>query len=225
MPLHIFALRGLGPSSVIRGLLVTGMWATFFMGVLYLQHVRGYGTLKTGIAFLPQTLVLAVLSLGPTAWLVTRFGPRLPLLAGLSLAAVGLAVLTGAGVHTSYFPTVMVAFLLMGLGAGLAFMPLLTIAMADVPAQDAGLASGIVNASLQLSAALGVAVLGTIATDHTQTLVAHGTAPITALLGGYHLAFEVATGCVAAAVIATLILLRRPSRPKPVGEVVMQEAA
>jgi EmrB/QacA subfamily drug resistance transporter len=225
MPLHIFALRGLGPSSVIRGLLVTGMWATFFMGVLYLQHVRGYGTLETGIAFLPQTLVLAVLSLGPTAWLVTRFGPRLPLLAGLSLAAVGLAVLTSAGVNTSYFPTVMVAFLLMGLGAGLAFMPLLTIAMADVPAQDAGLASGIVNASLQLSAALGVAVLGTIATDHTQTLAAHGTAPITALLGGYHLAFEVATGCVAAAVIATLILLRRPSRPTPVGEVVVQEAA
>ena len=94
-------------------------------------------------------------------------------------------MLTGAGVHTSYFPTVMVAFLLMGLGAGLAFMPLLTIAMADVPAQDAGLASGIVNASLQLSAALGVA----------------------------------------AAVIATLILLRRPSRPEPVPEVAVQQAA
>ncbi len=113
----------------------------------------------------------------------------------------------------------------LGIGRDVDVLGALLVTAADVPAQDAGLASGIVNASLQLSAALGVAVLGTIATDHTQTLITHGTAPLPALLGGYHLAFEIATGCVAAAVIATLILLRRPRRPGPVPELAVQESA
>ncbi len=84
MPLRVFAIPGLPSSSVIRGLLITGMFATFFIGVLYLERIRGYGALTTGLAFLPQTLLLAALSLGPVAWLVTRFGPRRPLIIGLA---------------------------------------------------------------------------------------------------------------------------------------------
>lgn len=158
----MFGIRGLASSSVVRGLLITGMYAVFFIGALYLQRIRGFGVLDTGLAFLPQTLILAALSLGPVAWVVNRFGPRVPLLAGLACASGGLALLTGVGPDTSYTPDVLVPFVLMGVGAGLSFMPLLTIAMAEVPRSDAGLASGIVNTSLQVSTAIGVAVLGSL---------------------------------------------------------------
>jgi EmrB/QacA subfamily drug resistance transporter len=214
MPLRIFRVPGLGASSVIRGLLITGMYASFFVGVLYLQHIRGYGVLQTGLAFLAQTVVLALLSLGVTARLVIRFGARTPLLIGLVSGAAGLYVLGHAGPGSPYFPDIAVAFVLIGIGAGLAFMPLLTIGMAHVPAADAGLASGIINTSMQMSAAIGVAVLGTVATSRTQTLAGRGDGHVAALLGGYHLAFRVATASVVAAVIAALLLLRDPRSPE-----------
>jgi MFS family permease len=125
-----------------------------------------------------------------------------------------LIVLSQAGADAPYFPDVMVSFLLVGLGAGLAFLPLLTIAMANVPAADAGLASGIVNVSIQMSAAIGVAVLGTVATDHTNALAAHGHGHIAALLGGYHLAFVIAAGCAVAGILLALAVLRKPSPPR-----------
>jgi EmrB/QacA subfamily drug resistance transporter len=210
MPLRVFASRGLAATSVVRGLLITGMYASFFIGVLYLQHVRGFGVLQTGLAFLPMTLMLATLSSGITTRLVGRFGAVPPLVVGLASAAAGLALLTQTGAHTAYFPLVAGGFLLMGVGAGLAFMPLLTIAMAEVPMADAGLASGIVNTSLQLSAAIGVAVLGTLSTDRTQSLARAGTAHIPALLSGYHLAYAIAVGSATAAVLVALITLRSP---------------
>ena len=213
MPLRIFAIPGLAASSLVRGLLITGMYASFFIGVLYLQHVLGYGVLATGAAFLPQTLVLAALSTGGIARIVNRFGTRIPLLIGLVACFVGLLLLTQAGPHDSYTSHVLPAFLLFGVGAGFAFMPLLVIAMEHVPSADAGLASGIINTSLQLSAALGVAVLGTIAATRTQALTASGAGHLAALLGGYHLAFAVGAGAAGVAVVLSLLLLRGPARP------------
>jgi len=210
MPLRVFAIPGLPSSSFIRGLLITGMFSTFFIGVLYLERIRGYGALTAGLAFLPQTLLLAALSLGPIAWMVTRFGARLPLVIGLCFAAAGLALLSTVGAHTTYVPTLVAAFLLVGLGAGMSFMPLLTIAMARVPAVDAGLASGIVNTSLQVSAAIGVAVLGTVSTDHTRSLLAHGAGLDSALLSGYQLAFKIGAGCVVVALVAAVAFVRAP---------------
>lgn len=125
-------------------------------------------------------------------------------------------MLRGANAHTHYFPGVLVPFVLMGIGAGLAFMPLLTIATALVPSRDAGLASAIVNALLQMSAAWGLAVLATVAADHTRTLAAHGQSHAVALLGGYHLAFLIAAVGVGAAVVASLVWLREPTRPAAV---------
>jgi len=209
-PLRVLRLRGLIGSSAVRGLLVTGMFSTFFLGALYLERVRGYSSLQTGLAFLPMTLTVATLSLGITARLMRRLGPIRLLAPGMSLTAIGLLLFAGAGTHTSFFPLIFFAFILVGLGMGSSFMPLLTVAMADVPTQDAGLGSGIVNASMQGSAALGVAVLGTIATDHTSTLLAHGQSLGAALTGGYHLAFYVGAGCVAAGIAIALIVL--PSR-------------
>jgi EmrB/QacA subfamily drug resistance transporter len=212
MPLRVFAIRGLPSSSAIRGLLITGMFATFFIGVLYLQRVRGYSALTTGLAFLPQTLLLAALSLGPIAWLVTRFGPRRPLIAGLCFAAGGLALLSTVGASTAYVPTLVGAFLLIGVGAGMSFMPLLTIAMAEVPPADAGLASGIVNTSLQVSAAIGVAVLGTVSADRTRSLLAHGAGLEHALLSGYQLALRIGAACVVVALVGAVLWVRAPRR-------------
>jgi EmrB/QacA subfamily drug resistance transporter len=225
MPLRVFKIPGLPSSSVIRGLLITGMFSTFFIGVLYLERIHGYGVLTTGLAFLPQTVVLAGLSLGPIAWMVNRFGPRRPLIAGLACSAAGLAILSGAGEHTAYVPTLVVAFVLVGLGAGMAFMPLLTIAMARVPPADAGLASGIINTSLQVSAAIGVAVLGTVSTDRTRTLLQHGAHLDAALLSGYQLAFRIGAACVVVALIGALVWVRAPRQPDEVAEPVLSAEA
>src|SRR6201999_3302197 len=143
-------------------------------------HVRRYGVLQTGVAFLPQTAVMAVLSFGVTARLVGRVGARPPLLAGLALCGAGLVMLMQVGADSAYVTGVLPAFVLIGLGAGLSFLPLLTLAMANVPAADAGMASGIINTSLQLSGAIGVAVLGTVAADRTRSLLAGGQARTTA---------------------------------------------
>ena len=211
MPLRILRVRGLISSSIVRGFLFTGMYACFFLGTLYLEHVLGYSALQTGLAFLPMTLVVAALSSGVTARLVTRFGPWRTMMPAMALSVIGLVLLSQAGPHASYFPIVFIAFVLMGTGMGTASVPLLTIAMADVPSADAGLASGVVNVSMQVSGALGVAVLGTISTDHTRALVAAGGSLAGSLTAGYHLAFVVAAASVGAGILVSAALLR-PSR-------------
>ena len=139
MPLRILRLRGLISASLVRGFLVTGMYSTFFLASLYLEHVRHYGALQTGAAFLPWTITVAVLSQGITERLVRRFGP-LPRAYRRAWPApsVGLLLFSTIGPSTTFFPTIFLACLALGLGIGSAFMPLLTIAMADVPAADAG---------------------------------------------------------------------------------------
>lgn len=225
MPLRILRSRGLVSSSVVRGFLVVGMYSTFFLGTLYLEHVRHYDALQTGLAFLPWTLTVGVLSLGITARLVDRFGGMRVLLAGLVTVVAGLFLLRSAGAHTSFFPTVFFAYFAIGLGIGNAFMPLLSMAMADIPAADAGLGSGIVNVSQQVAGALGLAVLGTIATDHTQSLQQAGDPLVSSLLGGYHLAFTVGAASVAIAIVAALALLRpRPALRLPERELEQQIA-
>ena len=211
MPLRILRLRGLVNASFVRGLLVTGMYATFFLGTLYLEHLRHYGALQTGVAFLPWTLTVAILSQGTTAGLVRRFGPIPVLTAGMGIAAVGLVLFSTVGAHTAYFPTIFFANFALGLGIGNAFMPLLTLAMEDVPAADAGLGSGITNVSQQIGGALGLAVLSTVATNHTKSLLASHHALTTSLISGYHLAFLVAATATVSAILIGLVLLRPPS--------------
>jgi EmrB/QacA subfamily drug resistance transporter len=213
MPLRILRLRMLMGSSLVRGLLVTGMFSAFFLGSLFLEHVLGYDAIDTGLAFMPLTLAIAALSLGGSARLSERFGAVRVLAGGLALIIVALALLSRQGVGASYFPGLFVPFLLLGLGAGASFLPLLTIGMSDAPAQDAGLASGIVNVSVQLFGAIGLATLGTIATDHSKSLLAQGEGTLAALAGGYHLAYVVAAGAVAVGIVAALLVLRSPVEP------------
>jgi MFS family permease len=213
MPLRILRLRGLVGSSAVRGFLVTGMYSTFFLGTLYLEHVRHYSALQTGLAFMPWTVTVGILSLGVTARLVARFGAMRVLLLGMGTVIVGLGLLSTTGLHTSFFPTIFLAYFAIGLGIGSAFMPLLTIAMADVPAADAGLGSGIVNVSQQVAGALGLAVLGTIATNHAKVLEGQGHALASSLVGGYHLAFDIGAVCIAAGIVTALAVLGTRGRP------------
>ncbi|HEV2982312.1 MAG TPA: MFS transporter, partial [Solirubrobacteraceae bacterium] len=212
MPLRVLRLRTLMGSSVVRGLLVTGMFSAFFLGSLYLERVLGYNAIQTGLAFLPLTAAIAVMSLGPAAKAVARFGAARTLAVGLLVLICGLLTLAAQGTHAAYFPGLFVSFLTLGLGAGTSFLPLLTLGMSEAPAQDAGLASGIINVSVQLFGAIGLAVLGTIATDHSRALSASGHTVAAALTGGYHLAYVVGAACVAAGVLVTLLVLRPPAR-------------
>jgi EmrB/QacA subfamily drug resistance transporter len=212
MPLRILRLRALMGSSLVRGFLITGMFSAFFLGSLYLEHVLGYDAISTGLAFMPLTIAIAVMSMGVSARIVERFGAVNTLAAGLVGIIAGLVLLATQGVHASYFPGLFFAFLALGLGAGASFLPLLTIGMSDAPQRDAGLASGIVNVSVQLFGAIGLATLGTIATDHTKALSSSGQALSSALTGGYHLAYIVGAVCVAVGILAAFLTLRPPSR-------------
>jgi EmrB/QacA subfamily drug resistance transporter len=214
MPLRILRLRGLVNASLVRGFLVTGMYSTFFLGTLYLEHVRHYSALQTGAAFLPWTLTVAVLSQGITARLVARFGALPVLTSGMATAAAGLLLFATVGPDTAFFPTIFLACFAIGLGIGTAFMPLLTLAMADVPAEDAGLGSGITNLSQQIGGALGLAVLSTVAANHTKGLLADHDGLTSALIGGYQLAFISGALAIGAGMVLAFALLR-PQRPQP----------
>ncbi len=214
MPMRILRLQGLIKASLVRGFLVTGMYSTFFLGSLYLEHVRHYSAVQTGAAWLPWTITIAVLSQGITARLVARFGPVRVLTAGMGSAAVGLLLFSTVGPSTPFFPTIFFACFAIGLGIGMAFMPLLTLAMADVPAADSGLGSGITNVSQQIGGALGLAVLSTIAANRTKGLLSAHQGLTSSLIGGYHLAFIAGAGTIAAGIVLAFALLR-PSRAQP----------
>jgi EmrB/QacA subfamily drug resistance transporter len=215
MPLRILRVPGLASSSAVRGFLVTGMYSTFFLGTLYLEHIRHYTALETGLAFLPWTLTVAALSLGVTARLVGRFGEFPLLIGGMLTAAAGLLLFATVESSTAFFPTIFFANFAIGVGLGTAFAPLMGIAMAHIPPADAGLGSGIVNVSQQLSGALGLAVLGTLATNRTHALLESGHPVTGSLLSGYHLAFVIGAGSILAGVLLALVLLRPRALAQP----------
>ncbi|MFI5282870.1 MAG: MFS transporter [Candidatus Dormibacterales bacterium] len=210
MPLRILRLRSLTGASAVRAFLFAGMFTNFFVGALYLQHVRGFSAFGTGLAFLPFTITLAVASAGLTPRVMRRYGPRNAAIAGLVAITAALLMLAGADAGASYFPRIFAAYIMLGLGAGLSIMPLLSISMSEVPVADAGLASGFGNVTLQIGAALGLAVLGSISAVQTKALIAQGDSLPVALSGGYQLAFVLAATSVVVGLGMLLILLRSP---------------
>jgi EmrB/QacA subfamily drug resistance transporter len=215
LPLRILRLRSLTGASAVRAMLATGMFTTFFLGALYLQHVKGYTAFGTGLAFLPSTAALGVLSTGITARLMGSFGPRALLIPGLATITAALALMATADVHAGYFPGIFGSYLLFGIGAGMSFLPLMTIMMAEVPMADAGVASGVANVTMQVGAALGLAALGTISFDQSQSLAAQGASVLNALTGGYQLGFAIAAACVAAGLLTVIVVLRSPAQARP----------
>ena len=207
VPLALFRLRNIGISNLCAVLWSAGMFAWFFMSALYLQQVLGYTPMQVGLAFLPANLVMAALSLGWSAKLVMRFGIRAPLAVGLLLAMLGLTLFARAPQAGDFWLDVLPGMLLLGLGAGIAFNPMLMAAMHDVSPADAGLASGLVNTSFMLGGALGLAVLASLAAARTAALAAGGSEATAALNGGYQWAFGAgALFALLAAVLGSTLL-------------------
>jgi predicted MFS family arabinose efflux permease len=209
VPLGLFRRRNISTANVVGILWAAAMFAWFFLSALYLQLVLGYSPLQVGLAFLPANVIMAALSLGLSAKLVLRFGIRVPLASGLLLAAAGLALFARAPVDGGFVADVLPSMILLGLGAGMAFNPLLLAAMSDVEPNDAGLASGLVNTSFMMGGALGLAILASVAASRSEALLASGDSHLTALTGGYQAAFLIgAVFAVAAAVLAAVVLRR-----------------
>jgi EmrB/QacA subfamily drug resistance transporter len=221
MPLRIFRSRNVTGANLIQALFVAGMFGLFFLGALYLQRVLGYDALETGLAFLPVTLVIGTLSLRYSERLIMRFGARGTLLPGLVLIAAGLALFTQVPVDGSYVTDVLPTMLLLGSGAGLSFPALMTLAMSGATPSDAGLASGLVNTTLQVGGALGLAVLATLSTTRSDALLERGESTAAALTEGYQLAFVIGAGLVVAAIAVALTVLQpaQEAVPEPEGEV------
>jgi EmrB/QacA subfamily drug resistance transporter len=205
MPLRVLRSRGLGSASAARMLMVVGMFGTFFLGVLFLQHVLGFGPLQAGLAFLPQTLTVAVMSTGPTRRLMRVLGAKPAALAGMVCLFAGLTLFALVTPHTAYFPHLFFALLCTGVGSAMAFTALLTIGVAEVPVADAGLGSGVVNVSQQFAAAIAVAVLSVVASNRTEALLRAGSPATHALTAGYRLGFLVAMCCVAVGALVAAV--------------------
>jgi EmrB/QacA subfamily drug resistance transporter len=189
VPLRLFKLRNLSTANVVGILWAAAMFASFFLSALYLQLVLGYSPLKVGLAFLPTNLVMGALSLGFSAKIVMRFGIKRPLAVGLSLAAAALLLFARAPVDGSFLVDLLPGMILLGIGAGIAFNPVLLAAMSDVAPEESGLASGVVNTAFMMGGALGLAVLASVAASRTNSLKASGHGELPALLGGYHASF------------------------------------
>jgi EmrB/QacA subfamily drug resistance transporter len=223
MPLGLFRLRNVATANVVGILWAAAMFAWFFVSALYLQLVLGYSPLQVGLAFLPANLIMGAFSIGLSAKLVMRYGIRPPLVAGLSIAAVGLLLFARAPVSGNFVIDVLPSMILLGIGAGMAFNPVLLAAMSDVAPEQSGLASGVVNTAFMMGGALGLAVLASLAASRTDTLSASGDAHLVALNGGYHAAFlgGAIFAAAAASIGAAFFRMKMPATEEaPAGEAV-----
>lgn len=218
MPLCLFRLRNVAIANIVGVLWAAAMFAWFFISALYMQLVLGYTPMQVGLAFLPANLIMAALSLGLSARIVMRFGIRGPLAAGLLLGAIGLALFARAPADGSFVIDVLPGMLLLGLGSGIAFNPLLLAAMSDVDASESGLASGVVNTAFMMGGALGLAVLASLAAARSEALAAAGVAAPAALNGGYQFAFVIGAVFATLAALIGALLMRTRAAAQPSGE-------
>ena len=207
LPLRIFRSRSVSGANVVQALTVAAAFGFQVLIPQYMQRVLGYGAAEAGVGMLPAAVVIGALSAGLSARLIGRFGLRSMLVAGLAPIVIGFALLTRLPVAGSYPLHLLPTMLLLG-GFGLAFPAMITLAMSGVADSDTGVASGLVNTTQQVGAALGVAVLSTLAASRTGHLLAAGRPTADALTGGYHAAFGTGAGLAAAALVLAAVVLR-----------------
>jgi EmrB/QacA subfamily drug resistance transporter len=211
MPLRIFRSRNVSGANAVQVLSVAGMFGMFFLGSLYMERVLGYEPLEIGLAFLPTTVVMGTISLRLTEPLISRFGAKTTMIAGLVLVAAAQLLFARVPVDGSFVTDILPVTVLLGAGAGMAFPSLMTLSMSGATPQDAGLASGLVNTTVQVGGALGLAVLATLSATRSDSLVASGHSSAVALTGGYHLAFLIGFALVVASIVVALAVLRSPA--------------
>jgi len=225
MPLRLFRSRTLSGANLIQAWMVAGIFGFFFLGSLDMQRVLLYGPLAIGLAFLPDTIAMALLSIVLSARLITRFGSRTVVLVGLTCIAAGLLLFARSPVSADYIRDLLLPMLLLGVGAGLAFTSLSFLAMFDVSPSDSGLASGLLNTTTQVGAALGLAFLTTLSSNRTGQLLAEGRSVAIALSGGYHLAWAIGAGLVLATIVLAATLLKSEPAAAHAPESALEEAA
>ena len=213
MPLRLFRSRNVAGANALQALLVAGMFGMFFLGALYLQKVLGYDPLEVGLAFLPTTVVMGTLSLGFSEKLIMRFGARTTLIPGVCMIALALLLFSRVPENGDYLVNLLPPFLLIGVGVGTSFPALTTVAMSGADPSEAGLASGLVNTSMQVGGAIGLALLATLSAERTQSLLDAGESQAAALTSGYQLAYLIGAGLAAIAVAIAIFVLRQPAHP------------
>jgi fucose permease len=220
MPLRLFRSRNVSGANLIQALMVAAFFGFFFLGSLDMQRVLRYGPLAIGLAFLPNTVAMAALSIGLAARLITRFGSRRVMLAGLTCIAAGLALFARSPVNANYWVDLLLPLVLLGVGASLSFTSLSLIAMSGVTPSDSGLASGLLNTTTQVGAALGLAILATISNGRTGQLIAEGRGAVAALSGGFHFTWAISAGLVIVAIVlaATVLKPEVPAAAEPAKE-------
>ena len=222
VPLGIFRSRNVAGGNIVMLLMFGALFGSWYFETLYMQHVLGYSPLKAGLAFLPQTVLIAA-GAQVTSRLVPRFGPRPLIVLGVLVAAGGLAWLTFITPDSTFLADLLVPYVLIGTGMGLAVTPIAVAGTAGVPREQAGLASGLLNTSRTVGASLGLAVLATLAARKTVSSLGHSLPSpahtASALTDGYSLAFAVSAGLLVAtalAAMATLPSLRSLEQLAPV---------
>jgi EmrB/QacA subfamily drug resistance transporter len=210
MPLRMFRSRNVAGANLIQVLMVAGLFGMFVLGALFMQRVLRYDAVETGLAFLPVSLGIGALSVGLAPRLTMRFGARAVLLPSLAFLTVALALLSRVPVEADYVADILPAMVLFGVGAGMSFPALMTLAMSGASPSDAGLASGLVNTTQQVGGALGLAVLATLATSRTDGLLGDGESTASALTDGYQLAFGTGAVVLGVAIVLAAVVLKRP---------------
>ena len=210
VPLRLFRSRNVAGANVVMALWAVGMFGMFFLGALYLQRILGYDALAVGLAFLPVTVVMGVLSLRYSGPLQMRFGPAALVVPSLVCILAGLLLFSRAPVDGGYVADILPVMVLLGLGAGVAAPALMSLAMSGATERDSGLASGLINTTVQVGGALGLAVLATLAEDRTAGLRADGASAAAALNAGFHLALLVGAVLTAIAIAVAATVLRSP---------------
>jgi EmrB/QacA subfamily drug resistance transporter len=227
IPLRLFRSRQVSGANSVQALLVVGMFAMFFLGALYMQRILGYDALQVGLAYLPLTIVMGTMSFRFTGQLNLKYGPEATLVPAMVFVVAGLLWLARTPIDANYVFDLLPSMILIGLGAGLGFPSLMTLAMSGVTESDSGLASGLVNTSVQVGGAIGLAMLATFATERTDGLLADGEPAAEALNSGYHLAYLIGAGLVLAAIAVAFTTLRAripKLAPEPAPEPVVEPA-
>jgi EmrB/QacA subfamily drug resistance transporter len=225
MPLRVLRSRNVAGANLIQVLMVGGLFGMFVLGALYMQRVLGYDAVQTGLAFLPVSVGIGALSVGLAPRLTMRFGARAVLIPSLALLMAGLALFSRVPVDGDYVTDLLPTMLLFGIGAGMSFPALMTLAMSSASPSDAGLASGLVNTTQQVGGALGLAVLATLATTRTDGLLADGQSTAAALTDGYQLAFGVGAALLAGAIVLAAIVLKPVAAARQEAEQARMEPA
>ncbi|PJE98191.1 MFS transporter [Streptomyces carminius] len=210
LPLKIFRSRSLTAANIVQFMMIAGMFGLLFFGTLYLQRVLGYSPLEAGLAFVPIAVVIATVSLGFSARLITRFGQRPMLFLGLALIIAAFVMLSFIRVEGVYVVDFMPASVVMGLGFGLAAPAMMGLGMSSVTPAESGTASGLFNTTQQIGGAIGLAVLSAVVTARTSDLTAAGKSEAASLVGAYQSAFLLGAGFVLLALIIGVAMLRKP---------------